>query len=188
MCMCPSSLQKSSLKAEESKRFRRSSKFASSRTKIRTTLYTFMCLWIWPKTSRNCSSDIEGTKIMPHAIEASLPLQWFLRQRRQHRLIVVPKTGLAECHIWPLQTSGTWWLHQAYAKQPMMLYLGCSWHISQRILCPLPRGGGHLAYLAGILWAIFCDARNFFSEPAVGDELPESMLLSTRVWLHQNRA
>ena len=37
--------------------------------------------------------------------------------------------------------------------------------------------------VAGILWAIFCDARNFFSEPAVGDELPESMLLSTRVWL-----
>jgi hypothetical protein len=39
------------------------------------------------------------------------------------------------------------------------------------------------AEVAGILWAIFCDARNFFSEPAVGDELPESMLLSTRVWL-----
>jgi hypothetical protein len=39
------------------------------------------------------------------------------------------------------------------------------------------------ADVAGILWAIFCDARNFFAEPADGEALPESMLLSTRVWL-----
>ena len=37
--------------------------------------------------------------------------------------------------------------------------------------------------VAGLLWAIFCDARDFFSEPAVGDELPKSNLLATRMWL-----
>jgi hypothetical protein len=37
--------------------------------------------------------------------------------------------------------------------------------------------------VAGLLWAIFCDARDFFSNPAVGEDLPETQLLPTRLWL-----
>eukprot|EP00978_Attheya_sp_CCMP212_P023973 scaffold74623_cov41-Attheya_sp.AAC.1 len=37
--------------------------------------------------------------------------------------------------------------------------------------------------VAGLLWAIFCDARDFFSNPAVGDDLPETQLMPTRLWL-----
>eukprot|EP00978_Attheya_sp_CCMP212_P001598 scaffold3274_cov28-Attheya_sp.AAC.1 len=37
--------------------------------------------------------------------------------------------------------------------------------------------------VAGLLCAIFCDARDFFSNPAVGDDLPETQLMPTRLWL-----
>jgi hypothetical protein len=40
--------------------------------------------------------------------------------------------------------------------------------------------------VAGILWAIFCDARDFFSVPATQNELPTTNLLITRMWLETN--
>jgi hypothetical protein len=42
------------------------------------------------------------------------------------------------------------------------------------------------ADVAGLLWAIFCDARDFFSVPATQTDVPVSNLLITRMWLETN--
>jgi hypothetical protein len=42
------------------------------------------------------------------------------------------------------------------------------------------------ADVAGLLWAIFSDARDFFSVPATAADLPASNLLITRMWLETN--
>jgi hypothetical protein len=39
------------------------------------------------------------------------------------------------------------------------------------------------SHVAGLMWSIFCDAREFFSCQADDDELPNTKLLTTRVWL-----